>query len=175
MCIICTKEYNNETKKIFCCPSVSKIPILPNLTKLNCYHTNITEIPILPKLEVLYCSNTKLTKIPNLPKLELLSCHFTKITKIPNLPNLTHLYCYNTNITEIPILPNLKKLYCQNCDWLERYKHPDGCLYKNKEFKKQLEKLILIQKLWKNIRWQRIKKFIPLISDIKENCIKVYL
>ena len=78
------------------------------------------------------------------------------------------MWCYDTNITKIPNIPNLN-LNCDNCDWLERS-------YKNEEdFKKQIEKLILIQRLWKNIRWQRIKKFIPLISDIKENCIKVYL
>ena len=35
MCIVCTKEYNQNTTVLDCCMKVTEIPLLPNLTNLN--------------------------------------------------------------------------------------------------------------------------------------------
>jgi len=192
MCIICRKEYDVNTTEIDCdcCKKVTEIPILPNLQKLYCWNTNITEIPILPNLQTLGCENTKITEIsilpnlqtlgcentkiteiPILPNLQILNCYNTKITEIPILPNLQVLGCSNTKITEIPILPNLQTLYCYNCPWLERS-------YENKEdFQKQMEKLKIVQKCWREQRWEKISACIPLIlnEDVKQYILKPYL
>jgi Leucine-rich repeat (LRR) protein len=168
MCIICTKKYNNKTKEITCCNNVTEIPFLPNLTYLWCCN-NVMEIPFLPNLTQLWCHYSNITEIPLLSNLTILSCSDTNITKIPILLNLTYLYCYRTNITEIPFLPNITYLDYGYCKWFEQS-------YSDKEeFTKRIKNLIIIQRIWKNIRWNWIKKFIPLISDIRENYIKIYL
>ena len=117
MCIICTKEYDENTTKIWCCPDVTEIPILPKLEYLDCYRTRITKIPLLPELKRLWCNNTRITEIPLLLKLEILHCYNTQITEIPLLPELKELRCSNTQITEIPILKDCKINY-NSCEWL---------------------------------------------------------
>ena len=126
MCIICRKEYNENTTKIWCCPDVTEIPLLLGLQSLYCYNTQITEIPILPKLKNLWCSHTLVTEIPLLPELKELHCSNTRITEIPLLPELQILNCYDTQIAEIPLLKDCKINY-NSCKWLnppkERISH----------------------------------------------------
>ena len=98
MCIICTKEYDENTTEIWCCANVTEIPILPKLKYLDCYRTRITKIPLLPELQILYCS-------------------YTRITEIPILPKLKYLHCYNTQIAEIPLLKDCK-INSSGCKWL---------------------------------------------------------
>ena len=48
MCLICTKEYNNDTTSIYCCENkqIKKIPkTLINLEKLSCQNSQIRKIP----------------------------------------------------------------------------------------------------------------------------------
>jgi Leucine-rich repeat (LRR) protein len=151
MCRICTKDYNNETKVIVCCDKVSKIPYIPILREL-------------------YCGCSPFIKeIPYLPNLVSLNCTRTNVTKIPFFPKLYYLYCSYTKITELPSLTNGGVISYHSCDWLE-CSYPD-----KKDFQKQLGKLILLQRLWKSRQWNKIKENIPLIPDIKENCIRYYL
>jgi hypothetical protein len=78
MCIICRKEYNINTKVIYCCRNVKKIPkILINLKTLNCRFTYIRKIPkILINLKTLNCRNSQIKFIPEtLIKLEHLLCN----------------------------------------------------------------------------------------------------
>jgi len=204
MCLICRKEYNRQTY-IVCCHLVTEIPSLPNLTKLWCNNTQITALPSLPNLTVLDCSNTQITALPSLPNLTELDCSKTKITALPFLPKLIYLYCNNTQITAIPSLPNLTYLncnntqitalpslpkltdlvcgntqitaipsnvtylQCSNCPWLEQS-------YDNKqEFQERIEKLIKIQKLWRNKRYLQYTKNLPLHQDIIKYVLKGYL
>ena len=114
MCVICRKEYDQNTTKIICCKRINEIPILPKLEYLDCTNTQIKEIPLLPNLQRLDCSNTRIAEIPLLPELEYLDCGHTRITEIPLLPKIKYLDCDNTQITEILILPELQKLHCYN-------------------------------------------------------------
>jgi len=114
MCIVCTKEYDQNTTVLHCCLKVTEIHVLPNLTQLNCSNTGVTRIPILPNLTYLDCSYTKVTEIPILPNLTYLNCSNSEVTGIPVLPKLIYLNCYLTNVTEIPVLPNLTELYCDH-------------------------------------------------------------
>ena len=190
MCIICTKEYDENTKEIRCCREVSEIPAtLINLNHLYCHHTQITCIPpTLTNLVTLYCPNTQITCIsPTLINLRYLYCENTQITCIPaTLTNLTELYCSNTQITCIPpTLTNLVWLYCGNtqityipstltnlgyityddCRWFDKW-------YKNKEdWKRQLRKIIILQRLW---RWKKVTKTLPVCRDLREYVIKQY-
>ena len=54
MCLLCRKEYNENITDIVCCTSVTKIPLLPNLTYLFCCNTNITELPKIPNCYMNY-------------------------------------------------------------------------------------------------------------------------
>ena len=59
MCIICTKQYNNDLTILNCsgCTQVTSIPLLENLTELHCVNCiNLTTIPRLEKLTDLNCS-----------------------------------------------------------------------------------------------------------------------
>ena len=90
-------------------------PTLANLTWLDCHETAITLIPpTLVNLTWLDCQRTGITEIPNLVTLKTLDCDWTQITVIPNtLVNLEWLSCCFTEITEIPnTLFNLKELDC---------------------------------------------------------------
>ena len=97
MCIICRKEYNINTKVIYCCRNVKKIPkILINLKTLNCRFTYIRKIlKTLINLKELYCNNSQIKKIPKtLINLETLNCVYTQIKFIPNIiKNLEWLNC----------------------------------------------------------------------------------
>jgi Leucine-rich repeat (LRR) protein len=117
MCLICTKEYNVNTKVIHCCENIKKIPkTLIKLKELYCQISQIKKIPkTLINLESLYCHETQIKKIPKtLINLEYLYCHETQIEKIPkSLINLKLLYCYETQIKFIPeTIKHLKILYC---------------------------------------------------------------
>jgi len=167
MCIICSKEYDNNTFEINCyeCKNVIELPFLSNLQRLYCSNTKITKLPEYPNLKYLWCDNTKITNLPEYPNLEKLYCYNTKITVLPEYPNLKYLWCENTKITDIPKYPKLEYKNIENCVWLEES-------YKNKEeFRKRINKLIILQRLWK---WKKMNHIIPLIKDIKEHCIKVY-
>ena len=95
----------------------------------------------------------------------VINCDFcTTVTEIPILPNLQKLYCCYTNITEIPILPNLQKLNCTGCPWLE----------KSYDFKKRIKKLIILQRLWRNKRFEKYQEFLPVCNDVKKYIIKSY-
>jgi hypothetical protein len=162
MCKICTKEYTDDTANISCCSNINEIPYLPYLMSIYYGKNRASESPNLPDV----------MEFPKrLPNLQLFNCSGNKkIMKLPVFPNLFLLVCRNTNITEIPY--NIDKLNftldCSGCDWLE-------LSYRNKEdFHERIRKLILIQKYWKQKRWNRMKEYIPLINDIKENCIKLY-
>ena len=126
MCVICRKEYDQNTTKIICCKRINEIPILPKLEYLDCANTQIKEIPLLPELEVLYCYKTYVTELPLLPKLRYLSCFNTQVTEIPLLPKLEYLYFDNTRVTEIPLLKDCI-IYSDSCKWLnppkERISH----------------------------------------------------
>jgi len=186
MCVICRKGYDDNTTEIDCnkCQNVTELPFLPNLQRLYCYNTNITVLPEYPKLQDLWCRNTKISFIPKYPNLQELFCANTKVTVIPEYPNLQKLDCYNTQITVLPEYPNLQYLSCKNTNITVlpeypnlQYKIIDNCIwlkesYRNKkDFQKRINKLIIIQRLWK---WKKINHLIPLIKDIKEYCIKVY-
>jgi len=205
MCVICRNEYDDSTTKITCCSVVRIIPSLPNLIfldcsntqitalrslpnliELDCSRTQITALPSLPILTYLWCDNTKITALPFLPMLKELSCSNTPITALPSLPNLTHLWCNNTKITALPSLPKLIELRCsytpitrlpsciylsscRGCPWLEQS-------YTNKQdFQKRIEKLIKIQKHWKNKRYLQYTKILPLHQDIIKYVLKGYL
>ena len=101
MCIICTKEYDENTMRISCCTKVTEIPLLPNLIELFCSKTKVREIPVLPNLTILWCYHTKVTEIPVLPNLTIISCYNTDVTEIPVLPKLTVLDCDNTKVKYI--------------------------------------------------------------------------
>jgi hypothetical protein len=66
MCIICRKEYDVNTKVIYCCDNIKKIPkTLINLKTLDCCKTQIKKIPeTLINLRTLYCSHTQIKFIP---------------------------------------------------------------------------------------------------------------
>jgi Leucine-rich repeat (LRR) protein len=118
MCIICDKEYNDNTEFIECCEDVKKIPkTLINLKELYGNETQIKKIPKeLINLEILYFDYTQIKKIPKtLINLILLDCN-NKIKKIPKeLINLKTLYCTNTQIKKIPkTLTKLKLLRVRN-------------------------------------------------------------
>jgi len=116
MCIVCTKEYDQNTNVLHCCMEVTEIPLLPNLTRLNCSYTEVAEIPLLLNLTELYCHHTNVTEIPLLPNLTELYCSNTKVTEIPVLPNLTEIYCSYTKVTVIPLFPKLAFLNCRNTE-----------------------------------------------------------
>ena len=188
MCILCSKEYDEKTTEIICCSNVKKIPLLPNLTNLDCSETKITEIPLLPNLTTLNCWNINITEIPLLPNLTTLDCFETNITEIPLLSNLTNLDCSFTKITEIPLLPNLIELYCSYtkitelpkmsncyiyysyCHWLKQWYEDNGNL---NDFMILVDKIKFLQKQYQKKKWNKIQKKIPLIRDIK-NIIKSY-
>ena len=72
MCILCKKEYKEKTTEIYyCCSNVTEIPLLPNLTHLNCSYSKITEIPLLPNLTFFNCSRTKITELLKIPNCEM--------------------------------------------------------------------------------------------------------
>ena len=143
MCIICRNEYDENTTELHCCPKVTKIPLLPNLTVLN-------------------CSNTKVTEIPVLPNLTIISCYNTDVTEIPVLPNLTELYCSNTKVTEIPLLPNLTELYCRNTE-VKYISH----IYKDIEIISNTQIIYYndynLRKIQKNYRKQQFLKIIDML------------
>ena len=144
MCIICRKEYNDDTTILVIeeCPDLQEIPFLSNLKKFIGYHCpNLQKIPLLPNLELLYCHGTislqpipllpnllyldipkcKLYRLPLLPKLEKLVCYMCPNIEIPPLPSLKYLDCSHCpNLQEIPSLPNLEILYSDNCPKLQR-------------------------------------------------------
>ena len=123
MCIICRKEYTNETTVIDCswCTNLTSIPQLDKLTRLNCNCTKITSLPLLKNLTYLDCSNcVNLTSLALRPE----------GSSIPILENLTKLYCYNcirlTSLFQpssqelrskdsISLLKNLTYLNCYGC------------------------------------------------------------
>jgi hypothetical protein len=77
MCIICRKEYDNETVFIDYCENIKKIPKeLVNLETLYCYFTQIKFIPKeLVNLKRLICDDTQIKFIPETIKnLEILQC-----------------------------------------------------------------------------------------------------
>jgi hypothetical protein len=147
MCIICTKEYDENTTELWCCENVTEIPFLTNLEELHCSNTQITEIPFLPKLKNLYCSCTLIKQIPILPELEYLYCYITQITEIPILPNLKYLHCSHTLITKLPDIKNCC-IISNRCRWLD----PNA---------DTLTKIIKIQKLIK----QHILKRVQIIHN----------
>ncbi len=138
MCIICRKEYNENTDFIECCTNVTEIPnTLINLKNLNCGYTQIKELPnTLISLEVLQCDYTELRKIPNtfvnlislwcgytlireIPeefvKLRLFRCSYTYLTKIPNISTLNNISCVDTLVKFIPeVCKNLRDLAIEN-------------------------------------------------------------
>ena len=140
MCIICRKEYNDDTTKLdiskckdiqeipvlprletlLCdnCPELQKIPILPLLKGINCsWCANLTEIPVLPRLETLHCYGCEnLQEIPIQLLLKELNCSFCHVKEIPVLPKLETLNCsWCTKLQEISDLPKLQKLHCEDC------------------------------------------------------------
>ena len=54
MCLLCTKEYNEKTTQIYCCPSITEIPLLPNLIILGCSNTMIIESPKIHNCNMYY-------------------------------------------------------------------------------------------------------------------------
>jgi Leucine-rich repeat (LRR) protein len=167
MCRICTGEYDENTKVLYCygCQQVTSIPsMLINLQTLSCNDTSVTSIPdTLVNLQILYCSYTKVTSIPDtLVNLQTLYCYNTKITSIPStLINLRILDCDNTPILFIPNLPNLLDLYCDNTPVTSiplelRYSSHRNCPWLEIE---NILKLIHIQKRWKyKFKTRRVKE-----------------
>ena len=75
MCIICRKEYNENTTEIWCSHTlVTEIPLLPELKELHCSNTRITEIPILKDCKINYNScewlNPPKERIPRVTTLQ---------------------------------------------------------------------------------------------------------
>jgi Leucine-rich repeat (LRR) protein len=166
MCRICTGEYDENTKVLYCygCQQVTSIPsMLINLQTLYCNNTSVTSIPdTLVKLRYLHCYNTKVTSIPNLPNLRELGCGGTKVTSIPStLINLRILDCTNTPILFIPNLPSLRYLYCRNTPVTSiplelQDSSSDNCPWLESE---NISKLIPIQTKWKyKFKIRRVKE-----------------
>jgi Leucine-rich repeat (LRR) protein len=130
MCIICDKEYNDNTEFIECCEDVKKIPKeLINLRTLYCDETQIKKIPKeLINLETLYCDETQIKFIPKeLINLKRLICDDTQIKFIPEtIKNLIRLIC-DVNVLVSPqtykIEPNNKYyLTFVRCQAIYKYK-----------------------------------------------------
>ena len=121
MCIICRKEYNENTTeiKIYNCGKIQEIPKIPRLEILKCWNCpELQKIPVLPELRDLNCSLCiNLQEIPLLPKLIKLSCmKCYELQEIPLLPRLEALNCsICRSLREIPMLPRLKILWCEYC------------------------------------------------------------
>lgn len=88
-------------------------PILPQLKTLNCnYSSNLLKLPLLQNLTKLNCDDCKLTTIPQLPNLKILIGTFTELTHLPELPNLIILNCFGSKVTHLPSYPLLQELRC---------------------------------------------------------------
>lgn len=181
MCIICDparKEEMEAATHLYCngCPTVTHIPVLPNLTALYCRGCPLlTTLPALPDLAVLESRNCPLlTALPELPKLEQLSCvRCPLLTAIPALSELKILACYECPLlATLSALPNLVYLNCRDCPLLASLPVPLPHLTRlycdlwinhplNERFPAaQKAAHILARRRLKKLRYVRFKKFI---------------
>ena len=152
MCIICSGEYEGlDILDCSGCIKLKEIPVIPGLKVLNCSRCpNLVKISIIPKLNRLNCSRCmKLKDVPVIPNIWLLDCSYCpSITEIPLIPGLKYIFVIGCkSLTKIPIIYGI--MMSHGCHWLD---------YDNNDFKKNVEKLIKIQRYIKKYHKLRILK-----------------
>ena len=101
--------------EIYCpCSSLTELPELPNVCRLDCSHNQITKLPKLLHVEILSCENNQLIELGQIPNIQTLFCSNNMLTNLPELFYIKALYCDNNELSMLPELPYVENLNCSD-------------------------------------------------------------